>query len=505
MSKEAKKNGSPEDEPTSSSKAKELKLLVNRQEESSVVPKMSKARQKFLEFVNLGRFASSLYTINGILFGLYRQSISRKGLDALGGLSLKAESSWVKMAMDIGTLMPSKGGAAATFLEMQRSAELVTQFKDLFSQEIKSIKKEKKSDKASLLKRFVQYYKLYSKKQKFLQECIEELQTLLEEEYRQADYLEDEVSLTEFLNQLVARQDIASVKRYLQGPLLVRPKALKTGKALASAQKRTRAPALQPSLAAAPCGGGGSSIPPLIIDEPEISLHGQQVVASIANKFRRVYLPVAINIFNVNVGSDSQPDKNGRITIPEGLIAQLQNAFISATGKLLSNAPQMPGLGISNQVNAYLYSNMVPYGKAQSLPMVDVSPKSRKAIAREVASQTAAKLKSESLVRPTRKFFADPKKMTDKQKQQHDIQVIWGIQRLDANSTTSSTFGIEEAARRAKNAGLLIWYKTAHSASVSYRKLKNSNLPDKWDEIAGCSPKDVAEIKARLDKYESGN
>ena len=63
----------------------------------------------------------------------------------------------------------------------------------------------------------------------------------------------------------------------------------------------------------------------------------------------------------------------------------------------------------------------------------------------------------------------------------------------------------EEAARIAKNAGLLYWYKTAHSASVSYRKLKNNTLSARWDEISGCSPEQVAEVKARLDKYESGN
>ena len=165
----------------------------------------------------------------------------------------------------------------------------------------------------------------------------------------------------------------------------------------------------------------------------------------------------------------------------------------------------MPGLGISNQVNAYLYSNMVPNGKAQSLPMVDVSPKSRKAIAREVASQTAAKLRAENLVKPRKSFFAYPKKMTKKQKQRHDIQVIRAIHSRDSNTTPFDSIGIEEAARRAQNAGLLIGYVNAHSASVSYRRIMNDSTKKNWLNFCSCSQNDVEEIIAELDKREAEN
>ena len=190
--------------------------------------------------------------------------------------------------------------------------------------------------------------------------------------------------------------------------------------------------------------------------------------------------------------------------LPPEKRASFKKALLENMRDMLPMLGRTGGDSLYREINGRL-SNLEQYLERFESKGVKVDVKSTKAISREVASQTAAKLKAESLVRPARKFFVDLKNMTDKQKQQHDIQVIWGIQRLDANSTTSSTFGIEEAARRAKKAGLLVWYTSDHSASVSYRKLKNNTRSDKWDEIAGCSPEAVAEIKARLDKYESGN
>lgn len=501
MSNEAKKKGSPDEEPTSSPKAKELKLLVNRQEESSIISKLRKAGRKFLQFVSLGRFASSLYMINGILSGCFRHSLSRKGLDSLGGLSLKAEASWVKLALDIDTLMPSKGGAAASFLEMRRSAELVSQFKDSFSQEIKLIRKEKKSDKASLLKRFVQYYKLYSKKQQLIEERIEELQNLLEEEYRQAAYIEDEISVVDYLAHLVERQNESEAAVVSQATLVANAlKCRKAQKAPRRIQQSTIAAAFHPAGVGAPISSSSSSYPPFIIDEPEISLHGQKIAAAIADRFRRDFFPVAINIFNVNIGADAQHDAAGKITIGEDTIAQIQKAFMSATGSLLSkDAPQMIGLDMSNQVNAYLYSNMVGNGKGQSRLTVDVSQKSTKAIAREVTSQ----LKAERHVRPPKTFFVDPKKMTKKQRQQHDIRLIRAIQSFDANTTPHSTIGIEEAAKRAEKAKLLIHYKNGHSASSAYRRLKNSVHPKNWEKYCYSPPNEIEEIKDELDSRES--
>ena len=178
---------------------------------------------------------------------------------------------------------------------------------------------------------------------------------------------------------------------------------------------------------------------------------------------------------------------------------------------LLDNMRDMlPTLGPSGRSSVYQelndrLKNLENYFERAVSEGVKVDEESKKTIANAASTQTAAKLRKENLVRPKEKLFVDPKNLTAKQKQKHDIKVLWSIQRLEANSSTSSTIGIEEAARIAKNAGLLYWYKTAHSASVSYRKLKNNTLSARWDEISGCSPEQIAEVKAKLDEFEKRN
>ena len=131
------------DEPTSSVKAIEPKLLVNRQGESSLVAKVRRASKKLLRFIPLGRFASSLHALNNMLYRCFRPTLTRKDLEAIGGLSLEAEYSLRKSVLDFNKLTPTKNGPAASFLEMHRSVELVSMLKESFSHEIDAIKKEK--------------------------------------------------------------------------------------------------------------------------------------------------------------------------------------------------------------------------------------------------------------------------------------------------------------------------------------------------------------------------
>lgn len=311
-----------------------------------------------------------------------------------------------------------------------------------------------------------------------LQVSTKKIETILDEAYKSSRPPDDTPSLADA---------VTKFKESLRGPRTT-PVAPKK-----SVDKKPPAPPPPPP--PPPPGGGGDDNGDKRPLKPEYQIAATTISADIEDSLQKL-LSIAIDMSFRRIDTFKEVPNETKVALKNEILDNMRD--------------MLPTLGLSGRDSVYQEIN----GRLSKLEQcleraeskgVKINVKSTKAIVNGSAGEIAARLKRESLVRPTRKFFADPKKMTDKQKQQHDIQVIWGIQRLDANSTTSSTFGIEEAARRAENAGLLIWYKTAHSASVSYRKLKNSTLPDKWHEIAGCLPNDVAEIKARLDKYESGN
>lgn len=392
-------------------------------------------------------------------------------------------------------------GIGGSLAGMRRATSIVEEIAGIAERNAQESKLPKKGGISSLLQ-YWKTYRGYRRDVRQLRRCTTELSDLIDKEF-EAAFPHEKSSVFEYIESIekaltsAAKKEQSAAKgeekkeekksekddtaKAEQQPTTQKSE---TGKSEESAGAKEESQTTSAEAPAQPTQSAASPIPPPQPpkkpddpkDEVALSPKGQIKATKILQNFTHSLANIEVNI-NVNI-----------------------SIFANESGKV--NWTESEAADIKNKARLALQDFI---GSGNTRQTVDLSPESKSSVAEMSAQMTTAKLRAENLVKPRKSFFAYPKKMTKKQKQRHDIQVIRAIHSRDSNTTPFDSIGIEEAARRAQNAGLLIGYVNGHSASVSYRRIMNDSTKTNWLNFCSCSPNEVEEIIAELDKREAEN